>query len=96
MELEKLEGDVDRDIRLAWMALESAREAQDEVALEVTLAEQAFELAERSYQAGLATWLDVEQARTSLSGAQLASISSRAELDLAGIALVSAMGMLGT
>ena len=86
--------DVEQDVRNAWEQLQRAQEAVDAVAQEVTLAEENQRLAERAFQAGSATWLEVSDAQLGLDEARLSQLQERMNRDLAKVQLHVAIGDL--
>ena len=91
---ELTERQVERDVRLAFEAHRRAEEALQAVDNELSLATESLELAERSYAAGSATWLEVEQARLQLASTQLGQLRERTTRDLAAIDLLLRTGTL--
>ena len=85
---------VEREIRLAFEAHRRAEEALEAVEDELNLANESLQLAERSYQAGSATWLELEQARVQLAATQLSHLRERTVRDLAAIDLLVRTGTL--
>ena len=61
---------------------------------EVALAEDSLDLAQRGFEAGTTTFLEVEQAELQLRGAELTRLNERMNLTLAGIDLLVATGEL--
>lgn len=85
---------VEQEVRTSWERLDRARAALASVGSEVALAEENLALVEASFQAGSATWVDVEQARVALSGARLALGRETMNRDLAAIDLLVAVGSM--
>jgi multidrug efflux pump len=85
---------VEEQVRTSWERLGRARQALASVHAEVALAEENLALAEASFQAGTATWIDVEQARVSLSASKFARIRETMSRDLAAIDLLVAVGAM--
>ena len=85
---------VTEEIRGAWERLQRAERALQSMDSEVELAQKNRELAERGFQAGSVTWLEVEQAELALQGARLAEINERMNRDLSAIDLNIAVGTL--
>jgi multidrug efflux pump subunit AcrB/outer membrane protein TolC len=86
--------DAEREVRVAFEALRIAETAMAASGEETTLAGQNLELAERSFAAGAATWLDVEQAELQQRVASLAQLQARQQRELAAIRLAGATGDL--
>ena len=84
----------EREVRLAFEAHTRAQAALDAVDNEIALARRSLELAERSYEAGGVTWLEVEQARLGLEAAELDRLRERMSRDLAAIDLLGRTGRL--
>ncbi len=84
----------ERDIRLAFEAHRRAEEALEAVGDEIALAQEGLSLAERSFEAGSATWLELEQARLQLQSTQLSELQERTARDLAAIDLLLRTGTL--
>ena len=90
--VEKLEADIETEVRTAWRRLERAQQALDATEVEVDLASESLLLAERSLKSGSATWLEVEDARLGLISAELSKVAERMNRDLAAVDLRMAMG----
>ena len=84
----------ERDVRVAYEAFRRASSAFVSVANELSLAEENLELAERTYAAGSATWLELEQAKLQLQSTELVSLQERMNRDLAAVDLLVATGRL--
>jgi outer membrane protein TolC len=84
----------EHDVRVAYEALKMAESAQAAGLEERALAEENLDLAERSFEAGGATWLDVEQAQLQQLSASLAELTARQQRELAAIRLAAASGTL--
>lgn len=91
---ESVRRDVDEQVRTAWESLLRARAAVRAVEDEVRLAEDNLDLARRGFEAGTATFLEVEQAELGLRSAELNRLNEQTSLNLAGIDLLVAMGEL--
>ena len=89
---QKLSQDAENELTNAWQRLQRAELALAATANEVGLASENLRLAEASLSAGSATWLEVEDARLGLIGAQLAQLSERMNRDLAAVDVRMAMG----
>jgi len=85
---------IEHEIRVAWEALGLADHALAASREETTLAHQNLSLAERSFEAGDTTWLDVEQARLQQAQSELAELMARQQRELATIRLEAASGSL--
>jgi len=92
--VDKTARDVEEQVRTAWEAYERARIANDAVDAEVTLAEDSLDLANRGFEAGTTTYLEVEQAELGLRSAELTRLNERMNLDLAVVDLLLATGEL--
>lgn len=90
--IEKLEQDIEIEVRNAWRRFERSQQALDATEVEVELASENLRLAERSLEAGSATWLEVEDARMGLISAELSKVAERMNRDLAAVDLRVAMG----
>ncbi|RME22061.1 MAG: hypothetical protein D6798_16710 [Deltaproteobacteria bacterium] len=84
----------EEEVRTAWEQLQRAERALEAVAHEVELARENLELAERGFQAGTTTWLEVEDARLGLQQAELGVQRERMNRDMAAIQLAVATGSL--
>jgi multidrug efflux pump len=84
----------EREVRLAYEAHRRAEQALQAVEDELALARESLLLAERSYEAGSATWLELEQARLQLDATNLALLRERTTRDLAAIDLLARTGSL--
>lgn len=85
---------VTEDVRVAWERLGRARQAWDAVQAEQALADENLTLAERGFEAGSTTFLDVETARVSRDATALAEVTERMNRDLAAVQLLLALGRL--
>ncbi len=94
LQVKDLTQQAEEEVRTAWQALSRSAEALAAVEAEVALATESLTLAERSYEAGAATWLDVESARLSLDSARLALLQERMNRDLAVMNVSVASGDL--
>jgi len=88
------ERQADREIKVAFESYRRAQSAVAAVEDEGTLADENLELTERSYQAGSATWLELEQARLQVESTQLSLLRERTTRDLAAIDLLVRTGTL--
>jgi len=85
---------VEQSVRNAWEQLQRAQQAVDAVSGEVQLAEENLRLAERAFQAGTATWLEVSDAQLGLDQARMSQLQERMNRDLATVQLHVAVGDL--
>ena len=85
---------LEEEVRVAWERLRRARTAYESVLAEISLAQTSLDLAQKGFEAGSVTWLDVEQATLALAGAELAKVTERMNRDLAAIDLQTAIGRL--
>jgi outer membrane protein TolC len=84
----------ERDVRVAFEAYRRASTAYVSVDNELALARENLELAERTYSAGSATWLELEQAKLQLQSTELVALQERMNRDLAAVDLLVATGRL--
>lgn len=84
----------EEQIRVAWHNHQTATAAVASVEEELELARQNVALAERSFEAGQATWLDVEQAQLGLRSAEFNRLSERMNQYLAAVQIRIAAGTL--
>ncbi|HXS68517.1 MAG TPA: TolC family protein [Candidatus Polarisedimenticolia bacterium] len=75
--LRSLEDNVIRDVRIAWLNLNDARERLATTGELVAHAQQAFELAQARYQAGSSSIVELSQAQLELTSAQIAETNAR-------------------
>ena len=94
LQLEDARRQAEQEVRTSWEQLQRASTAYEAVEYEVGLAKENLELAERGYEAGTVTWLDVELARLSLENAVLAQLQERMNRDLAVLEVQLAAGTL--
>lgn len=94
LSVEKTEQDVREQVRGAWEAYQRAKLASDAVDAEITLAQDSLDLAKKSFEAGTATFLEVEQAELGLRSVELTRLNERMNHDLALVDLMLAMGTL--
>ena len=85
---------LEQDVRTGWDKHERAVTALVSVDREIELARESLRLSELGFEVGTATWIDVENARVSLAGAELAQVTERMNRDLAAIELLLATGEL--
>lgn len=82
------------EVRTAWQDLQRAELALTAVQGEVALAEENLTLAERGFQAGTTTWLEVSDATLGLEQARLSLLRERMNRDLAAVQLQVTTGAL--
>lgn len=87
--------DADLHVRSAWATLQEAEAALVATEREVALAEENARLARLGFEAGSATFLEVEQAELGLHAARLDGVTARMNRDLAAIDVRVAMGRYG-
>jgi len=75
--LRALENNVIRDVRIAWLNLNNARERLRTTDQLVTHAQEAFDLAQARYKAGSSSIVELSQAQLELTSAQIAQTSAR-------------------
>ena len=90
--VEQTSRQADEEVATAWAALQRAQSAYDAVEHEVELARENLRMAERAFSAGSATWLEVEEAELTVSGAELSRVMERMGRDLAAVQLNVAVG----
>ena len=83
---------LEETLRTAWQTAAAAQASLDAVEREQELAEQNLELAQRAFEAGSATLLEVTAATLSKHSAELSGIVSRMNRDLALVELQVQMG----
>jgi len=88
------ERQAEREVRLAFEAHRRAGSAVAAVEDEQELADENLRLTERSYEAGSATWLELERARLQVESTQLTMLRERTTRDLAAIDLLVRTGTL--
>jgi multidrug efflux pump len=91
---EKVQRSVEEEVRVAFEAHARARVAVKAVEDEVALATDSLDLARRGFEAGTATFLEVEQAELGLRSAELNRLTERTSLSLAAVDLLLAIGEL--
>lgn len=94
LQVEDARQQAEQEVRSAWERLHRASRALNAVEDELALATENLQLAERSYEAGSATWLDVENAKLALDNARLFMLQERMNRDLAAMELRVAAGDL--
>jgi outer membrane protein len=75
--LRSLEDNVIRDVRIAWLNLNNARERLQTTELLVNQANQAFELAAARYKVGSSSIVELSQAQLELTSAQIEETNAR-------------------
>ncbi|HWD93097.1 MAG TPA: TolC family protein [Verrucomicrobiae bacterium] len=75
--LRSLEDNVIRDVRIAWLHLNNARERLRTTEQLVNHAQEAFDLEQARYQAGSSSIVELSQAQLELTSAQIAATSAR-------------------
>lgn len=88
------EYDAQTEVRSAWEAYHRAKINVESVDAELLLAEDSLDLAQRGFEAGTTTFLEVEQAQLGLQSTQLARLQARIDLDLTLVDLMAATGQL--
>jgi multidrug efflux pump len=88
------EQSAEQEVRTAWVRMERTAEALRSTEQELVLARENLRLAEAALSAGSATWLEVEDARLGLLGAELSGLQERMNHDLALIDVQLATGQL--
>jgi outer membrane protein TolC len=88
----QLQEGAEEEVRVAWEGLQRASRSMTAVDDELSLARENVRLAEGSFQAGNATWLEVQQAQLTLQSAELNAIQQRMNRDLAALQLGLATG----
>jgi outer membrane protein len=78
--LRSLEDNVIRDVRIAWLNLNNARERLRTTEQLVSHANQAFDLAQARYQAGSSSIVELSQAQLELTSARIAQTNARYEV----------------
>lgn len=80
------------EVRAAWEAWHRAQSAVEAVEHEQTLAAKNLDLAKRGFEAGTATWYEVEQAELGDRAAKLQGLIERMNRDVAAYQLLVATG----
>jgi outer membrane protein TolC len=93
--VEFLQIQAEGDVRNAWETYHRAESALQAVEREQKLADESLVLAQRGFEAGTTTWLEVEQAQLYQRSAQLNGLVERMNRDMAAIDLQVAMGTYG-
>ena len=79
---------------MAWEAWRRADSALLSVQQELDLAQENLALARANFDAGLASWLEVEVAELTLRTTELAVVSERMQREQAAVRLLAATGAL--
>lgn len=90
---EGLRRQVEREVRAAALDLESARANLESAREQEQLAVENASLAEKSFRAGAATYLDVVDANTARFGAGVARVSEELNVQTATLRLMQAVGI---
>jgi outer membrane protein TolC len=90
--VENLRGQVDYDVRAAFLDLQAAKERVAVARTNVTLAGETLEQSQDRFRAGVTNNVEVVQAQDAVAGANEAFISSLYAYDLAKISLARAVG----
>jgi outer membrane protein TolC len=85
---------VEVDVASAWAETERAHAARAAAERELSLAEENLRIAEKSFDAGASTFLDLEDARVSRDGAQIRVLTERMSEHLGRLALLNLTGDL--
>jgi len=85
---------VDREVRDAWVQLQTVKQSADLLDRQADLAEQFLELARKERNAGRRSLIDVLAGETALINAQSDAISARLNVKVASLGLLAAMGVL--
>ncbi len=94
MQEQVISDQAEEQIRVAWHNHQTATASLASVEEELSLARENVRLAERSFEAGQATWLDVEQAELSLRSSEFNQLSERMNQYLAAVQIRIAAGTL--
>lgn len=86
--------EAEQDVRVSWEGYLRARAAVTSVERELELARENLRLAEASFAAGGATWLEVEEARLGLRAAELNHLREQMSQEIAAVELLASAGML--
>ncbi|NOY26187.1 MAG: TolC family protein [Oligoflexia bacterium] len=81
-----------QDVRTTWQDLRRAELALQTVQHELDLAQENLTLAERGFEAGTVTWIEVSDATQGMEAARLTSLQERMNRDLAAMRLKVAIG----
>ena len=80
-------------MRRARLDLQSAEANQVKADEQVKLARESAQLVKNNFEAGVATYLEVTDANTSLSSAELSAVNEALNVRLARLALARAVGL---
>ncbi len=92
-DLRNAENDVIREVRLAWLNVNSTRQLEQTTAELVRHASESFDLANARYQAGLSSMVELSESQLSLISARIALASAHYELLAQQAALDYQMGV---
>ena len=84
--------DAEQQIRVAWETWTRTQASYEAVARELELAQETLILAERGFEAGSNSWLDVQDTQLMVDQARLGLLSERMNRDLAAVDLQVALG----
>jgi outer membrane protein TolC len=90
--LENLRGQIDYDVRAAFLDLQAAKERVDVARTNVSLADETLKQSQDRFRAGVTNNVEVVQAQDAVAGADESLISSLYSYDLAKISLARAVG----
>jgi outer membrane protein TolC len=91
---EQVREQVEVDVASAWAEKDRAHSARAAAERELSLAEENLRIAEKSFDAGASTFLDLEDARVSRDGAQIRVLMERMNEHLGTLALLNLTGDL--
>ena len=94
LQLRQLREDAAEEVRVAWESYQRAQLALSAVDDELDLAAENLRLAEKSFEVGAGTSLEVQQAQVMRRSAELSAIQQRMARDLAALQLELATGRL--
>jgi outer membrane protein len=94
--LRALENNVIRDVRIAWLNLNNARDRLRTTEQLAKHAGEAFELAQARYQAGSSSIVELSQAQLELTSAQIGEMTARYDTLIAEANLNYQIGGLST
>ncbi|MEZ4321296.1 MAG: efflux RND transporter permease subunit [Myxococcota bacterium] len=94
LQARQLRETAEEEVRVSWEALQRANRGLSAVDDELALADENVRLAERSFEVGAGTWLEVQQAQVMRQSAQLNAIQQRMNRDVAALQLQLATGRL--
>ncbi len=88
------EDDISRDVRIAWLNLNNARQRLRTTQQLSRYASDAYELAEARYKAGASSIVELSQAQLALTSAQIAATNARYDVLIQESALNYATGAM--